>query len=978
MTHRNTHHDARVPSAALAVLCLVPQALRVSAAEAEPRSGALERRFELTLPASLPEVLTIAIPLETGSLALELERHSLRAPGAFVRVVGEAGETRDHEPPLPTTYRGSVRGDSGSTVCASLLPAGLSATIQLGSGERLRLEPGSGARRGLHVLRPAPPPEPFECGSEELLAGMTSAGRMLPGSTSDPFCLKRATIAFEADYPFYLAKGSVNATVAAIDALMNEVDPVYARDLQLTHAITAYVVRTQPYYAPTNGPNLLDLFAAEWQTNQADVPRDMAHLVIGEYRPELYYGGFAFIGSVCDPVYHYAWSTDSSFIVAHELGHNWGAVHCHDVTPCNVMCDGCLFFGPNTRAVILSIVATMTCLEPVGPYPVPVTPYVHPEQVVLRKDELRARAPLAFDVLADTADGNCQPLFLGGFEPTSAGGVPVRRSPSPGPRASGRLEYDALDPVVGRDSFSYQVSDGDSPSYGSVSIETLPLELHAYYPLDEGGGTGTADATGHGQDATLLGAGWNGGRFGSAVDFDGRNDSVVLPPLGLHSNQVTITTWIRRDGEQLPWTGLVYTRAGNSVAGLHFDPGSGLGRAKRLRYTWNADAATFQWGAPELVVPNRSWCFAALVIRPESATIYLHDGTELKSATNAVRHAPEEFDGETYLGQDPYPGRRFRGQMDDVRIYRYALSEAEIAALAAGAGPADAPFPRDGGRLAGEREALSWLPAPGASDHALYFGTSWSAVRDATPSSPEFRGYFDPSQFVPGATAPRQTYYWRVDEAPFTSKGHVWQFRRRSLLRWALDEKKGSIAYESGAKRDGTYYGTPLLGEPGATSALGRAVRFDGDDYIHVARLAERDDPLFTDRLTLTLWLRREGPQGASLFSASANGLGIALILLDDELLYGWVSPYVGAGLALRDGEWTFLALVFEPTRDRLYLGRGGLLTSSSTRPTLARPALGFDACWIGSGFRGLLDDVRLYDEALSPAEIEALYADSR
>jgi hypothetical protein len=600
------------------------------------------------------------------------------------------------------------------------------------------------------------------------------------------------------------------------------------------------------------------------------------------------------------------------------------------------MCYLCVEFGPNTRSVIQAFRDTRTCLEPAEPYPLPVPPFAAPDLLALRKDELETRAPLSLAVLANDDDGNCEPLQLGPWQHVSNGGSAVVRPRMTAPGAPALLEYHADEPFVGEDSFWYSASDGTLTRYSNATVQLLPLEVAVHLPFDEQTGTSAADASGHGYDGALLGApAWSEGRFGGALELDGIDDSVVLPRLDLRSNQVTITAWIYREPAQPGWAGLVYTRSGSSVAGLHFGPAP-VGGATRLRYTWNADPATFQWTAPGITVPLRTWCFAALVIRPDEATIYLHDGTELRSATNHVAHAPEEFDGETHIGQDPYPGRRFRGRMDDVRIYPYALNADEVGALAVGAGPADAPFPRDGGKLVNVQDALSWVPAHGASDHALYLGTSWSAVRDATPSSPEFRGFFDPARFVPGPLAPGETYYWRVDEAPLLEPGHVWQFQRRRMHRWTLDEKHGRTAFDAEGKGNADYWGNPRSYEPGATPALGRSVRFDGESFVQADRLMDSDDFRDIDHLTLTAWVRRDGHQLEYAWVVGTSSVTLHMGP-DDELRYNW--PTAGlpsawsSGLVLPDGEWAFVALVVEPTRARVYLGRDGVLASAEYHP---------------------------------------------
>jgi hypothetical protein len=130
---------------------------------------------------------------------------------------------------------------------------------------------------------------------------------------------------------------------------------------------------------------------------------------------------------------------------------------------------------------------------------------------------------------------------------------------------------------------------------------------------------------------------------------------------------------VRRAGPQNPWAGLVFWRAGSSVAGL------GFGEANELRYHWNGGEWGFDSG---LVVPDAQWVFAALVVEPDRATLHLHDGTTLASAVNPVGHGPEELDAPGRIGWDPHSApRRFLGHLDDVRVFRKALSEAEILTL---------------------------------------------------------------------------------------------------------------------------------------------------------------------------------------------------------------------------------------------------------------------------------------------------------
>jgi len=940
------------------------------------RPASAPAAFPLALPEELPAQLTVSVPCAGGALTLDLARLDLRAPDAFVRVVGPGGRTHDEPPPPARVYRGTVRGEPGSLVTASLRSDGLHARLERADGESLALVPAGGGR---HRLEPAPLEE-FLCGAPDAPATLATAEfQAATAAPLRPHCLREAEIAFDADFAYFQAKGSsVANVVAAIDAILAEVELFYARDVQITYRLTAYVVRTAPFYTPTSGGDLLDQFRTEWTTNQLAVPRDIAHLMTGEPGSVIEYGGLAYVGVVCNTSVHYGWSMDGANIVGHELGHNWGAGHCHDTSPCNNMCGACFYVGPETREIMLAFRDSRACLDTVPSYTVPLAPYAAPDGTSGRKDEL-AGATLAFDVLANDADGNCGPLLVRGFDATSAQGGTVQRAAASGGARRDELVYTApATPFVGTDTFTYEASDGPHVTTGTVTLRAAPLELAGYWPLDEGAGTLAGDVARGGLDGTISGASWTSGVHGGALAFDGVDDGVALPALGLRSNQVTLTARVKRHGNQDSFAGLVFTRDGSSVAGLHFGSGAGL------RYTWNGDPATFNW-VSSLQVPDNRWTFVALVIEPERATIWTRD-TQLLSAVNAVPHAPEEFDGVLWLGQDPVGGRRFDGELDDVRVYPYALSAAEIAVLSEQGGAADAPLPRDGGKLFDASAALAWNAGHAALAHDLYLGTDFAAVRAATPSSGEFLGTLAAPSFTPGGIVPGTTYFWRVDELTPAGAlpGPVWQFRLARQHRWRLDETSGTSAADALGGLNGTYLGGVTLAQPGATGTLSFSASFDGtNDRIELPAL-----DLASNRVTFTAWVRRSGDQNdwsGLVFSRAAGTTAGLNFGTANELRYHWSGGNYDwdSGLVVPDATWVFVAIVVEPERARLWLGQGGTLVSATHAVAHGPEAfsgttlIGRDPTSSARSFRGRLDDVRVFDHALAPDELAALYLGS-
>ena len=278
--------------------------------------------------------------------------------------------------------------------------------------------------------------------------------------------------------------------------------------------------------------------------------------------------------------------------------------------------------------------------------------------------------PGTVNVLANDAGPAGTTLTVSSFSQGSKGTVVNN--------GGGNLAYTPAAGSIGIDAFTYTVSDG----IGDTATATVNISINgirAYYKLNEGTGTTSADATGDGYTCTLQGATWGTGVEGTnGLAFAGSGTSyATLPTLNLNSNTMTISGWVKRSGAQSAWTGLVFCRAGSTTCGLHF------GTANELRYTWNNSGSTYNYNSG-LTVPDAVWTFVALVITPANATLYMQpQGSSLRSATNTVANAAAAFDGITSLGQDPNGGTRYyNGLMDEVRIYNTALDAATIAGLA--------------------------------------------------------------------------------------------------------------------------------------------------------------------------------------------------------------------------------------------------------------------------------------------------------
>jgi hypothetical protein len=86
----------------------------------------------------------------------------------------------------------------------------------------------------------------------------------------------------------------------------------------------------------------------------------------------------------------------------------------------------------------------------------------------------------------------------------------------------------------------------------------------------------------------------------------------------------------------------------------------------------------------------------------------------------------------------------------------------------------------------------------------------------------------------------------------------------------------------------------------------------------------------------------------------------------------------VATGPRLDDGVWHHLAASYDGTTATVYVdgqpvGLGAAASAGST--TVSRLRIG-DLAFPGYYFKGVIDEVRLYDRALSAADITAIYTD--
>jgi hypothetical protein len=196
---------------------------------------------------------------------------------------------------------------------------------------------------------------------------------------------------------------------------------------------------------------------------------------------------------------------------------------------------------------------------------------------------------------------------------------------------------------------------------------------------------------------------------------------------------------------------------------------------------------------------------------------------------------------------------------------------------------------------------------------------------------------------------------------------------------WKFDEGAGTIAYDSVGTNHGDIYGATWT-----AGILGSALNFDGDDYV----LVPRSDSLEPAHITVEACVKRSDSPGSyryivgkylaggwgsyGLYSGAAGGLSFYI----GDSSYFVLSPGVSSS-EIWDGRCHHVAGTYDGSKVRLYLDGvevgTGTPTTISIYYTEGDLSIGrYGTAWY---YSGLIDEVAIYNRALSAEEIEKRYS---
>lgn len=185
------------------------------------------------------------------------------------------------------------------------------------------------------------------------------------------------------------------------------------------------------------------------------------------------------------------------------------------------------------------------------------------------------------------------------------------------------------------------------------------------------------DSAGPNHGATFGSPAYTTGPTGQAIGLDGSDDYVDLPNDVSNSSDITIATWVKWNGGAA-WQ-RIFDFGLNTDKYMFLTPSSNVGM---LEFSITDGSYQEEQSIVTDALPVGQWVHVALTLNSNTGILYI-DGAP-KVAAHMTLDPSDVTGGQqqnNYIGKSQWADPLFNGQIDDFRIYNYALSGSEISDL---------------------------------------------------------------------------------------------------------------------------------------------------------------------------------------------------------------------------------------------------------------------------------------------------------
>ncbi|HTL74620.1 MAG TPA: LamG-like jellyroll fold domain-containing protein, partial [bacterium] len=558
-----------------------------------------------------------------------------------------------------------------------------------------------------------------------------------------------------------------------------------------------------------------------------------------------------------------------------------------------------------------------------------------------------------------------------------------------------------LDGGLAAGTTNYYVISAVTPSgetaNSSEAAGTTANIVGPYYKFDESSGAMASDSSGFGFDGTLVnGPTWTTGVFGNAVNLLGSSSQYVALPTGVISGlgDFTIAGWVNLSTVSA-WN-RIFDFGVNTDRYMFLTPQAGAGGPVRFAITTAGGKTEEQISGTATL--GTGWHHLAVTLTGNEGTgvgtLYV-DGVPV-GTNSAMSHTPGMIgdlinDANNWIGRSQFSDPYLNGKVDDFRIYNGALNAAGISAIMAGNPPPTQPGPPSvpsaptglsAIAVSSSQINLSWTGSTGA--------TSYNVKRSTTNGGPyvviaNILTNLNSTSFSDIGLTDGKTYYYVVtalnDGGESANSSQVSAAPPIPALAgyWKFDEAGGTTAADSAGANNATL----AAGATWATGKMNSAVSLNGTSTSYVSFPAGFISTLtnytiagWVNLNSVSTWARIfDFGTGTTNYMYLAPSSGSAIRF---AINIGGGEQQINGSSIPSTGAWHHFAVTLSGTVGTLYID--GVKAGVNTGMTLSPSSLGSTTQnYLGKSqfadpyLNGLVDDFRIYNSALSAAEVFAL-----
>ena len=190
---------------------------------------------------------------------------------------------------------------------------------------------------------------------------------------------------------------------------------------------------------------------------------------------------------------------------------------------------------------------------------------------------------------------------------------------------------------------------------------------------------------------------------------------------------------------------------------------------------------------------------------------------------------------------------------------------------------------------------------------------------------------------------------------------------------WKMDEGVGTTTTDSSGNSNTGTFGTGSSAPAWSSGKFGIGTSYDGtDDYISISQYT------YSTNASISVWVKGNYANGNQIIIGSKDSIALGLYNSgSDKALIGsaGISKPIGIDNNFINDSWNHLVVTFDNSGNATYYCNGELLINSTTNNWTWPDSVAYiGKRTSGLNFKGLIDEVRIYNRALSLSEVSQLY----